>query len=80
MAFRYAKDGVDVKTDLVAVVPYDTALPDTTAIYYKNNDRSIPYKLKGLIDRADIGVGPAGLASEVAYLVLHLTRGGTPEA
>lgn len=70
--FKYAKYGVVPETDIVAIVPEDVVLPDTTALYYRAGDTKTAYKLKNIINKADIGVANDATLPQVAYKVLHL--------
>lgn len=75
LEFKYAKYGVNPQTDVIAVVPIDTVMPDTTARYYRNNGDPTEYRLKSLIYKSDIGSSPDSGLPETAYKVLHLTSG-----
>lgn len=70
--YKYLDYGVRPETDAVALVPHDFPLPDTTATFYRAGQPERPYKLQGLIHKADIGIALPGMPSDVAYKVLHL--------
>jgi hypothetical protein len=72
--YKYAKYGINIQTDIMAVVPEDFILPDTTATYYRTGDPT-EYRLKQIIKKGDIGTAPGGGLPETAYKVLHLRSG-----
>lgn len=80
LKYKYAKYGIDVETDIIAIIPEDTVIPDTTAVYTRKG-QTTEYKLKNVIEKADIGVAPGIEGSlgtgmpQTAYRVLHLRSG-----